>query len=546
MAVPVLTWACLAATGCGTAPDATVPPTSSPASAAADALRPLASTVLVPGPVRDRLDRADGSSVLARGAETWILRPSATATATTSPPEPADGTAPAVRRVAAGSPAPIVALARHRGRVHAAGRDGRVWRLEEAAGGPRLVALPMPPALHDAAGDRAGPIAGLADARTVGLVSLGGSLHLVHGGRVLTWGDPIAPPVVTPLPDGVVDPHVVPGDAGPLIAAGRRVVTARGGDFVGSASRLRAAPAGADWPGRLLFARTDVDGRGAEVGAMDGRLRELDRTRLRLRLDGPVTGLAFHDGRPVVETPGQVRRLAVRDGRLIVSATVALAPGERLWAAGPDEAAILGRDGRRRPLPGEPPRADPVAALLADAAAPRLPRPRAATFDGRTLRVWTSAGVHEVGPAGRVRARPDVDGPAVDAIRVRPVVTTRRGTLAVPPDGGPGLLAGAAARAATGTATAPPAAGEAPPGANAAAPALPHVGRVSGLAAIDGLAWAGVEGGLLLVDPDGPRVLGRIPVDGRPTWIALARGGRDTIVLTDAGEVRRVPRPEVD
>ena len=139
-----------------------------------------------------------------------------------------------------------------------------------------------------------------------------------------------------------------------------------------------------------------------------------------------------------------------------------------------------------------------------------LPRPEAAAFDGRTLRVRTAAGVLDLDLSGGVGPAAGVEPAAVpDTARMSRSVRTRRGWLALDESGR--LGPGAADR-----------------------------GPFDGLAAVDGLAWAAGDGRLVLLDPRDGAQLAAIDVDGRPRWVAPVPGGRGSIILTDAGEAWRI------
>ena len=444
-------------------------PAASGGATAGSAESPPTVHRLVEPPVRDRIVHGPWT-ITARGTEVWFD----------------DGVD--IHRRDLGGGSPVVALAVHAGLVHAVDRDGRVVRFEgESPGVPRV--------LEPAAEAEIGAV----DAAPR-LASLDGELLLLHGQRIVRWtadARVIRRRLECPADAAATDAVLLGGER--LIAAGRRVQRADDGRFVGSASRLRIAPPAADWPGPVLYARTAAAGQsaGGEVGAMDERLREIDRERWRLPLAAPVRGLAFDRGLAVVAAGDAVLVLGVVDGRLAVVSAATLTPGSRVLAIGPDAAGILRPGGDVDPVPGSaaaPPGSSP-------ANPPGIVDPVAAAFDGRVLRVWTADGVVDVGLDGRRRAiDPATAGSPRDDARITPTIATRRGGL---------TLSGA------------------PPG-------------TEGFAAIDGLAWAAAPGRLRLVDPADGRVLADVPVSGVPRWIAPLPGGEGSLVLTTGGEVVRV------
>ncbi len=384
-----------------------------------------------------------------------------------------------------GGDSPLVGLVVHDGLLHAVDRDGRVVRLEGQWPGTPRELEPAPPA--EPGDEQAVPV----------LASLGDELLLVHGRRVVRWtaaAEVIRRRLEAPA-DAVATGAVLVG-AERLITAGRRVQRATDGGFVGSASRLLVAPPSADWPGPLLYARSAAAGEsaGSEVGAMDERLREIDRERWRLTLAAPVHGLAFDGGRAVVAAGDAVLVLGVVGERLAVAAAVPLTPGSRLLSTGPDAAGILRPGGRVDPLPG----AGATSPGPPPATDPGIVDPRAAAFDGRVLRVWTADGVVDVGLDGRLRAIDAAEaGPPRDDARIRPAIATRRGRLS-----------------------------------RADAPA-----GTEGFAAVDGLAWAAAAGRLRLVDPADGVVRAELAIAGVPRWIAPLPGGGGSLVLTTGGEL---------
>lgn len=450
--------------------------TSTPPSAVTTEVRaPVTVRRLVPPPVRDRLEHGRWT-VTARGTVAWFE----------------DGGI--VHRVDAGGSTPLVGLTIHAGAVHAVDRDGRVVRFDDGNPPiPRVIEPAAPPAT-DAVADAATPMPVLA--------SLGGDLLLAHGSRIVrrTADGTVIRRELGDSADAAVSGFVLLGSES-LLTAGRRVLRVADGRFAGSASRLRAAPASADWPGPLLYARNPVAGEagGGEVGAMDERVREIDRERWRLPLGAPVRATAFDGGRPIVVAGDAVLVLGRAADRLAVLAAMPLTPGSRLLSLGPDRAGILRPDGRVDPLPGAAgsPAASPSSSPRT---APGIVDPVAAAFDGRVLRVWTADGVVDVDLEGRARAiDPAIAGPPRDGARITASIATRRGRLT-------------------------PA--EAPPG-------------TEGFAAVDGLAWAAASGRLRLMDPGGGGVLADIPIAGVPRWIAPLPGGGGSLVLTTCGEVLR-------
>lgn len=366
-------------------------------------------------------------------------------------------------------------------------RETRRWPAEGLDG----------PVTHVAAGDGAGPIVATASG-------------------VWRW-DPARAEWIRAVETRQPPTGLVTTARGTHVVAGRRVHRVRDGAFVGSTSRIAAAPLSANWSGAFAHARVREDGR-TEIGVMDGRFREVGREIERITVDEAVDAIAFDDGRLIATTATSVlviereREGHAPDGdrTLVESSRRDRDPALRLFEVAPDEAVLLGVDGSVRAIgPDGVARTTASSPTATAGGAIPLGVPVAADCDGRRIRLWTrpigagdAAGldVRDVALDGTL-ARAARSTPPERARETLPVtVRTRRGFLAI--DAGDARRIQAGGRS------------------------LQLSAAARGMVAVDGHAWVATDAGLVVVDPAGPSVLASVAFPAAPRWILpLARGG---------------------